>query len=72
MTRSAALLSMAVPAVGLLVAAGSRQVVAGVRGTPSFFIGKGQTDGTVQGLLISGARPLADFRQEIERVLAEK
>jgi protein-disulfide isomerase len=47
-------------------------VSAGVRGTPSFVIGKTRSDGTVEGFVISGARPANDFRQEIERVLAEK
>ena len=45
---------------------------AGVRGTPSFFVGKTRADGTIEGVLISGARPLNDFRQEIERALGEK
>ena len=42
---------------------------AGVRGTPGFFIGTTQPDDTIQGVLISGARPLAVFRQAIERLL---
>ncbi|HEY3101077.1 MAG TPA: DsbA family protein [Methylomirabilota bacterium] len=45
---------------------------AGVRGTPSFVIGRTRPDGTVEGLLVSGLRPLADFRQEIDRLLSEK
>ena len=45
---------------------------AGVRGTPSFVVGRTRTDDTVEGVMIVGARPLADFRQEIERVLSEK
>src|SRR2546425_3352339 len=45
---------------------------AGVRGTPSFFLSRTRSDGTIEGLLITGARPLSDFRQEIERVLTEK
>ena len=47
-------------------------VAAGVRGTPAFFLGKTRADDTIEGVLISGARPLNDFRQEIERVLTEK
>ena len=47
-------------------------VSAGVRGTPSFFLGKTRADDTIEGVLISGARPLNDFRQEIERALTEK
>jgi len=45
---------------------------AGVRGTPSFVVGRTRPDNTVEGLLIVGARPLADFRQEIDRLLNEK
>lgn len=47
-------------------------VKAGVRGTPSFFLGKTSKDGKIDGLLISGARPFDDFRREIDRLLAEK
>ena len=47
-------------------------LAAGVRGTPSFFLGKTRADDTIEGVLISGARPLNDFRQEIERALGEK
>jgi protein-disulfide isomerase len=45
---------------------------AGVRGTPSFVIGRTRPDGSVEGLLVSGARPLPEFRQEIDRLLSEK
>lgn len=45
---------------------------AGVRGTPSFLLGKTRPDNTIEGVIITGVRPLRDFRQEIERVLAEK
>jgi protein-disulfide isomerase len=47
-------------------------VEAGVRGTPSFFVGKTRPDGTIQGVMISGARPTTAFRQEIDRLLQEK
>lgn len=47
-------------------------ISAGVRGTPSFFLGKTRADDTIEGVLITGARPLNDFRQEIERILTEK
>ncbi len=47
-------------------------VSAGVRGTPSFVIGRTRPDGTIEGALISGARPVNDFRQEIDQVLAGK
>ncbi|MFQ5960232.1 MAG: DsbA family protein [Candidatus Methylomirabilales bacterium] len=46
-------------------------VKAGVRGTPAFFVGKTRPDGTIQGVMISGARPTAAFRQEIDRLLKE-
>ena len=47
-------------------------LAAGVQGTPGFFVGKTRPDGAIEGVLISGARPLNDFRQEIERVLRAK
>lgn len=47
-------------------------VAAGVRGTPGFFIGKTRADETIQGTLISGAQPLAVFRQAIESLLREQ
>ncbi len=47
-------------------------MAAGVRGTPSFVLGKTRPDGTVAGLLIVGAHPAQDFRQEIERLLESK
>ena len=50
----------------------SEGAAAGVNGTPSFVIGRTRPDGTVEGLLFTGARPLADFRQEIDRLLSEK
>ena len=45
---------------------------AGVRGTPSFVIGRTRPDDKVEGVMVIGARPLADFRQEIDRLLSEK
>jgi protein-disulfide isomerase len=47
-------------------------MAAGVRGTPSFVIGRTRPDDRVEGVLVTGARPLADFRQEIDRLLSEK
>jgi len=44
-------------------------VAAGVRGTPGFFVGQTGSDDTIQGTLISGAQPLAVFRQAIEGLL---
>jgi hypothetical protein len=45
---------------------------AGIRGTPGFLVGRTRADDSVEGPLISGARPLNDFRQEIERLLGGK
>jgi len=46
---------------------------AGVRGTPSFFIGRTQKGKkTIKGYKIVGARPYSSFKQIIDRVLAEK
>ena len=44
----------------------------GVLGTPSFVLGRTRPDDKVEGVLVVGARPLAEFRQEIERLLSEK
>jgi len=45
---------------------------AGVQGTPRFFLGKTRPDDTIEGVSISGAHPVTLFRQEIEKLLAEK
>jgi protein-disulfide isomerase len=45
---------------------------AGVRGTPSFVIGRTRPDDRVEGVPVVGARPLTEFRQEIDRLLSEK
>ena len=45
---------------------------AGVRGTPSFVLGKSRPDGTVQGIIIKGVQPIASFRQAIEHLLGEQ
>lgn len=45
---------------------------AGVRGTPAFFVGTTRGADPIDGLLISGALPLNEFRQEIERRLGAK
>lgn len=42
---------------------------AGVSGTPSFFIGKSDPSGTIEGTLIVGAVPYSDFSTEIEKLL---
>ena len=39
---------------------------AGVRGTPSFVIGKSGDGKTITGTLVRGAQPLARFKQAIE------
>jgi protein-disulfide isomerase len=51
------------------VAAGS---AAGVTGTPGFFIGKTQKDGTMVATAMKGAQPAAAFTQVIDRLLEEK
>jgi protein-disulfide isomerase len=45
---------------------------AGVQGTPGFILGKTQPDGSIQGIAIKGAQPLAAFQQAIEHLLGEK
>jgi protein-disulfide isomerase len=45
---------------------------AGVHGTPSFFLGKTSASDTIQGISLSGARPITAFRQAIERLLDGK
>jgi protein-disulfide isomerase len=44
---------------------------AGVTGTPSFFVGKTGSNGTIEGTLIRGAQPITAFRQAIDRLLEE-
>jgi len=44
-------------------------VKAGVRGTPSFFIGPSKSGEKITGTMVRGAQPLNKFRQVIERVL---
>ena len=44
-------------------------VGAGIRGTPSFFVGKTGRDDTVKGVMIRGARPIAVFQAEINKLL---
>src|SRR3972149_3885781 len=43
----------------------------GVRGTPSFFVGKTRSDDTIQGVFLSGALPTPIFRQAIDNALRE-
>ena len=49
------------------IAAGTK---AGVRGTPSFIIGRSGSGGTITGKVVRGAQPLATFQQVIQE--AEK
>ena len=44
---------------------------AGVRGTPSFVVGKSQSGDTVEGTFIRGAQPVETFRRIIDQILAE-
>lgn len=44
----------------------------GVRGTPSFFVGKTGTGKELTGVYIRGARPYTVFKTEIDKLLAEK
>ena len=46
-------------------------VAGGVRGTPSFFIGKTRPDDTIQGTFLTGALPTPVFRQAIDNALRE-
>ena len=42
---------------------------AGVRGTPSFFIGKSKSGNSISGTIIRGAQPLSKFQQLIDKLL---
>jgi protein-disulfide isomerase len=44
----------------------------GIGGTPGFFIGKTQQNGTIEAMFIKGAQPVAVFNQVIDRLLDEK
>jgi len=44
----------------------------GVRGTPSFFIGKTEKGKEMTGVYIRGARPYNAFKTEIDKILAQK
>lgn len=46
-------------------------MVAGIRGTPAFFIGATHGDDPVHGVAIIGAQPITEFRKELDRALAE-
>lgn len=41
----------------------------GASGTPSFFVGKSTSDGTIEGKLIVGAQPYSIFQSEIDALL---
>lgn len=42
---------------------------AGVSGTPSFFIGKSDSSGTIEGTILVGAQPYSAFQQVIDQLL---
>jgi len=44
---------------------------AGIRGTPSFFIGKSGPQDSITGTIIRGAQPLANFRTVIDQLLSK-
>jgi protein-disulfide isomerase len=44
---------------------------AGIRGTPSFFIGKSGSGDSITGTIIRGAQPLAKFQTIIEQLLSD-
>lgn len=44
-------------------------IAAGVSGTPSFFVGKSTANGTIEGKIIIGAVPFADFKAAIDAAL---
>ena len=44
---------------------------AGVRGTPSFILGRTEDNGEVKGLFIRGAQPAAYFKKEIDQLLEQ-
>ena len=43
----------------------------GINGTPSFFVGKSTPDGTIDGTIIVGAQPYAQFKAMIDAELAK-
>jgi protein-disulfide isomerase len=46
-------------------------VAAGINGTPGFIIGKLDANGNVDGVIVSGAQPVASFKQVIDEQLAK-
>ena len=49
----------------------SEGATAGIRGTPSFFIGKSGTEDSITGTIVRGAQPLANFQNIIDQLLNE-
>jgi protein-disulfide isomerase len=43
----------------------------GVRGTPSYFIGKTTSDGEIEGVFVRGAQPYSVFKEHIDEQLKE-
>jgi protein-disulfide isomerase len=46
--------------------------MAGVRGTPSFVLGKTTKDGVIEGRFIRGAQPYPEFKKAFEAMLSEE
>ncbi|MDT3779827.1 DsbA family protein [Nitrospira sp. MA-1] len=44
---------------------------AGIRGTPSFFIGKSGSEDSITGTIVRGAQPLANFQTIIDQLLGD-
>jgi protein-disulfide isomerase len=44
----------------------------GIRGTPSFFIGKSGTGDTITGTIVRGAQPLVNFQKITDQLLSEQ
>jgi len=44
---------------------------AGIRGTPSFFIGKSGTGDSITGTIVRGTQPLANFQKNIDQLLSD-
>jgi len=44
---------------------------AGIKGTPSFFIGKSDPGDLITGTIVRGAQPLANFQKIIDQLLSD-
>ncbi|HBP90449.1 MAG TPA: hypothetical protein DD706_22490, partial [Nitrospiraceae bacterium] len=45
---------------------------AGIRGTPSFFIGKSGSEDSITGTIVRGAQPLINFQTIIDQLLGDQ